>query len=255
MMEKTERFWVEKRDLDFPFYNDEKTGRRELIILAIGFILMAVFAFIPKDSQSFPVMASRILYFLIPTVPFMIAAKGKISLIVKRFRPYDPVLIIAGLMGSFFGSMAIAYMLMKAGLISLDMIRANPAVNMKHDTAFVIGMLIQIFGEEMLKIDAFLVVLTLIYKHSGKRKTGIIIGMLFASLLFGAMHYQAYGNWFMILFVQGFSGLVFMYLYLRTKNVFVPFWAHVLLDTIALLGSSGSDTTADAIAFMSQLIC
>ena len=237
-MEKSERFWVEKRDVDFPFYRDENCGKREILLLALGFLLAAVWTFVPRNGV--PTMVSRCLYFLLPTVPFLIAARGKLGLLVKRFRFYDLVLILVGGFLCFLVSLYMAVLLIQLGVLSADNITGNPAANAEHDGMFFLGMLIQLFGEEMLKIDAFLAILMLIYRRRGKRKLGIIVGMVVSALLFGLLHYQVYGNLLHVLLVQGTSGLVFLYLYLRTKNVFVPFWAHVLDDCIALLGSAGA---------------
>ena len=244
-MNKSERFWVEKRDADFPIYRDESCGMRENVLLALGFLLTALYTLVPRGSV--PFWLSRCMYFLLPTVPFLIAAKGKIRLLVKRFRFYDPVLILIGTALCFFAGAFMAVLLINSGLINADTMTANPAVGMNHDGSFFLGMLVQIFGEEMLKIDAFLAILMLIDRRWGKRKAGIIVGMVISALLFGLLHYRTYGNLLQVLCVQGSAGLVLLYLYLRTKNVFVPFWAHVLSDCVALLGSAA---VTEAVGFM-----
>lgn len=248
-MKNTDRFWVEKRDLDFPFYNDETVGKRDLILLTLGVILFSIWAFLPKGSL--PSLVSRSIYFVLTTVPFLIVARGKLRLLVKRFRFYDLVLILVGAAVCFFGSMFLLALLFNHGLISEGSFRANPVVDATYDGAFAVGFVLQLFGEEMLKIDAFLVILTLIYRRTGKRKLGVIVGMLVSALLFGALHYEVYGSWILVLVAQNFSGLVLLYLYLRTKNVFVPFWAHLLLDCVALLGATG---TEEAAALLTQLL-
>lgn len=244
-MEKSERFWVEKRDVDFPFYRDENGGKREILLLALGFLPAAIWTFVPHDG--IPTLLSRCMYCLLPTVPFLIAARGKLGLLVKRFRAYDLVLILVGGLLCFLVSLYMAVLLIQHGVLSADTITGNPAANVEHDGLFFLGMLIQLFGEEMLKIDAFLAILMLIYRRWGKRKLGIIIGMVVSALLFGLLHYSVYGNLLQVLLVQGASGLVLLYLYLRTKNVFVPFWAHMFDDCIALLGSAGAAAVVAAL--------
>ena len=52
------------------------------------------------------------------------------------------------------------------------------------------------------------------------------------------VHYNTYGNLLQVLCVQGVGGALMLYLYLRTKNIMVPYLAHMLLDVIAILGST-----------------
>ena len=235
---KSDRFWIEKRDVDFPFYNDDNFTRRDLLILTSGVVLFCIWAVI-SSMQIFPSTINRIMYFLVITVPFLIVAKGKIGLIVKRPRLYDIVLIVLGTFAMFFISTMMIVLLVKIGVIDPNNIKSNPVVSVEHDTLFFIGFFIQLIGEEMLKIVSFLVVLIAFYKRYGNRKAGIILGMFVSSLLFGLLHYGAYGNLLQVIFTQGLgAGMIGIYQYVRTKNIMVSYVSHVLLDLIALAASS-----------------
>ena len=235
---KSDRFWLEKRDLDFPFYNDDNFTRRDFLVLLAGVVLFCIWTMI-SAAQLFPAIVKMILYFLVITVPFLIAAKGNIKTIIKRPRLYDIVLISIGSFAMFISSIVLALFLVKIGVIVPESAQGNPVVTMEHNTLFYIGLFIQLFGEEMFKISCFLVVLTFIYRRYGKRKTGIILGMFISSILFGILHYSAYGNLLQVILVQGLgAGMIGIYQYLRTKNILVSYASHVLLDLFALASAA-----------------
>ena len=237
MTKDKKRFFVERRDPDFPFYDEEENfGKREILILSTG-ILLFVFWTLQKFIKV-PDIVRSLVYFFLALLPFLIVSKGKMSALIKKPRFYDIVLVIGGGTVLFIASLMVAIRLGSIGIVDLETISANPATQMEHDTLFMIGFLFQIFGEEMFKIDVFLVVLTLMYRSTGKRRLSVLVGMLVSSIIFGALHYNAYGNLLFVICVQGLtSGMIAMYLYLRTKNIMVPYFAHLLLDIIALLSA------------------
>ena len=234
---KSDRFWVEKRDVDFPLYNDDSFGTKGMIALMVGLILIGVWAFAPMNFDV-PRLVRSLGFFLMATVPFLIASNGRFGLLFKRPRIYDFFLVIIGAVALFFVSAWMIILLMNVGAINPSNVRPNPIVNEKHDTVFAIAFIFQIFGEELLKIDAFIIVLTWIYRRYNRRKLGIILGIAVAALYFGILHYTAYGNLAQVIFVQGTAGALMLYMYLRTKNIMVPYLAHLLMDVIAMVGSS-----------------
>ena len=234
---KSDRFWIEKRDLDFPFYNDESFGKKENLILLSGIVLFTVWTVL-SQYVTLPRAVRVIGFFVIPTIPYLIVAKWSFSPIVKKFRLYDIVLIVGGAFLEFFGSLVMASFLIKIGFISAGSVKPNPAVGVEHDFLFFIGLIIQLFGEEMVKLIVFFLVMNVLYKKTQKRKFSAFIAILVSSIFFGLLHYWTYENLILCIMVQGLtSAMISFYLYVRSKNILVTFGAHFLLDLLAIMGS------------------
>ena len=93
---------------------------------------------------------------------------------------------------------------------------------------------VQLFGEELFKINMLLGILLLLFRRSGNRKSAIVIATLVTALVFGLAHYAAYGSIVQILLVQGLGCIIDVFAYLKTKNILTSYAAHLLLDFIPL---------------------
>ena len=93
---------------------------------------------------------------------------------------------------------------------------------------------VQLFGEELFKINMLLGILLLLFRRSGNRKSAIVIATLVTALVFGLAHYAAYGSIVQILLVQGLGCIIGVFAYLKTKNILTSYAAHLLLDFIPL---------------------
>ena len=245
-MKQSKFFKVERKGLDFPFYNDENFGVREEIILAIGVALFVVWTLLP--SGLVPRLVRRVVYLLATLIPYLIVAKRKLKPIVKRLRAYDFVLIIGFVVLNLFLLLQAGGLLVNAGLMDAGSVTANRVIDETKDAVFAIGFVIQILGEEMFKLTLTLLVLTVLYRKTGKRKLSIIVAILINAVAFGLLHYGTYGSLIWVLVAQGTSGVLLSYLYLRTKNVLVPFLNHLLYDTVGIfLGSAVSGLIAAAL--------
>ena len=97
----------------------------------------------------------------------------------------------------------------------------------------------QLFGEELLSILPFILFLTFfvsVLKWS--RKTSVITAAVLSCLLFGLYHFQAY-DWHLaqMFIIIGLGRLVVLFLYLKTKNLWLTFFTRLLIDgTIVLFG-------------------
>ncbi len=246
--EKSDRFWIEKRPLDFPFYNDPDAGKRELGLLALGAGLAILLCFMPPVGEAHLRFLRSISYFLLPFVPMCIALKGHLGGIYKRLVPYDLVIIIVGVIVTFFLSLSLAVLGSVIGIIDPATVKANPAVYADHNLVFWISVIVQIMGEELIKFSIFLFTLTLMYKKTGRRKLGIIVATIVTCVIFGVMHLTAYGNLGQVILVQGGSATVSVYQYIRTKNILVTYATHFLFDAYTFL------VTSALLAFLATLI-
>lgn len=112
--------------------------------------------------------------------------------------------------------------------ISID----NPITNLNS----IIMVIIQLFGEEFCKLVPFLLVLTLLYDKTSNRKLSIVIAALVSVLLFGLVHIYSYnGHIIQILLIQGIGSLIFLFTYIKTKNILVSYIMHLALDFLAFI--------------------
>lgn len=97
----------------------------------------------------------------------------------------------------------------------------------------IISPLIQLIGEEFLKIFMLLIVMYVIYKSTKNRGLSISLGVILTLLIFGLIHYEAYsGRILQILLLQGLGSIFDLYAYMKTKNVVVSYIVHVIVDYI-----------------------
>ena len=109
-------------------------------------------------------------------------------------------------------------------------------------TVILIKLIIQLVGEELLKIIPLILVVAFTYKSLG-RKTAIIVAIIISQLLFALVHIPAYGfDLKFLILALGVGGCILPITYIHTKNVAVPYFIHLIEDLIGLvvmLGTAG----------------
>lgn len=168
--------------------------------------------------------------------PLLYVCRGKFDCMVKKPQKGDVGLAVSMWILYYICNIAINQVLARLGIIS----NANPAAGQSKDLVFWITVIVQLFGEELLKINCFLGVLMLVFQATNNRKLGIIVGTVCALALFGVAHYATYGNLVQVLVIQGFGSIFHLFCYLKTKSILVGYAAHVMTDTsFFLLGMLG----------------
>lgn len=226
-------FKFERKDIDFPFYNNNpKLSIQRWIILLISVLIPLILIFLPHTGLE---RAEGILYFLIPFLIFGIVSSWKYDLICKKLQRNDLKLIISLIILEFIFSIAIALIIKYIFNIHAQ---TNPAIGELSSLLFWIVFPFQIFGEELLKIIPFLLLLTIFYKISNNRKISIVISTALVLIMFGLIHLPAYKNIFSVLLLQGLGSIFTMFGYLKTKNIFVSYLIHIIYDTITFIIAS-----------------
>lgn len=223
-----ELFFWERPELDFPLYNDE-TMRLWQPILLIGSAVAALLSlsFLP-DSR----LIKSAALLLGPLVPYLIVARGNIFTIIKRPRLGDIVLVPATLILTIAYSLGMGLLLYKLGIE----IQGNAVYNETRDGMFFAALFVQIFGEEMVKLNIFLGVLILAFKRTGNRKKSVVLAIAITLFIFGVAHFRAYnGAWAQILLIQGLGSIFALFAYMRSKNILTSFVMHFLQDFLFLI--------------------
>ena len=220
-------------DPDFPFYNDNpkiKTWGILLFAAVVIYLSLSVFLEI-----QYPWYFGPIVFCSLPLAAFLIVARGKMSLIVKKIKAMDWVRIFVTLILQYVFVLGIG--IIRNRLFNITPV-GNAIMDAEMDVSLWIQLLIQLFGEEMYKLLIFLVALILVYKLTGKRTLSVVAATSITLLCFALVHATAYEfNWVQILINQGIATLFCMYNYLKSKNILTSYIQHIILDAIPLLMS------------------
>ncbi|MDR0911600.1 MAG: CPBP family intramembrane metalloprotease [Methanobrevibacter sp.] len=221
-----ERFKFERPGLDFPLYKDNIPLKKWIVAILV-IIGVFVTTFIPINLF----IIRGPLVCLIPLLGYGYLSNFNYKKLLAKFQKKD-VLVIIILYIAYLGYGAIMNMIfLKLGVVHLDTNLTNQ--NITSPLYFCIY-LIQLLGEELFRTLTFLFVLTMVYKYLS-RKIAIIIGLFVSSIIFGLLHYEAYGSLLQIILIQGL-GISFLTLgYIKTKNIAVSYIIHFIVDTMGFI--------------------
>jgi membrane protease YdiL (CAAX protease family) len=236
-MQKTKKivpegwFKWERPEIDFPFYNDDSVPAwHGWLLLGVSlFVAVAlnVSTFLPVNRAVFKV----IVLFVIPLITLLYVAHGNIGTVIKKPRLGDIPLILIVVVLDMVYALAMGAFLTNA--LGIPM-RGNAVFGETMDAGFFALVFVQLFGEELFKINMLLGILLLLFRRSNNRKSAVVIAVFATALVFGLAHYAAYGSIVQILLVQGLGCIIDVFAYLKTKNILTSYAAHLLLDFIPL---------------------
>jgi len=99
-----------------------------------------------------------------------------------------------------------------------------------------ISLVFSMMGEELLKFIPLMLLLRTFYKFTDNTKVSMILSVAIVLAVFGLMHYSPGENTLIsVLVMQGLGSLFEMYGYIKTKNLFVPYIAHLLTDAVIFI--------------------
>lgn len=229
---------IERKDgKDFPFYNDKPVGLSvwQWLVLwlssAIGF---AALVLIPQHNN-IDALIPRVLFLAIPLTTLAYFTKDKWKTLFRKPSLAD----FLEMAGFFLLNLAVS-MLVATVVKGLFGTNANPATDgfisggALEIIAFYAGTAIQLMGEEVFTLLPFLAIMYFFYKK-GKvsRKSAVIWAWVLTAIWFGAAHLPTYGwNVAQALIIIGSARLVLTLAYIRTKNLWVSYGAHLLNDWV-----------------------
>lgn len=216
-------FKFEENGDDFPFYNGvPKLSKLDWIILIMAEILFVapVVLPIPLSDEVFPFYMC-----LVVLIPVLYVSKGNLKLFFKRIKRSDIKLIIFCVIAPYVYSMLMLFIIEYFKLVPVTYVEDNPI-----NIADIIYLIVQLIGEELFKVILLILVMSLVYYFSKNRKLSIISSVIMTMMVFGSIHEGAYGTLLQVLLIQGVGSIFDLYAYMKTKNVFVSYIAHLLFD-------------------------
>ena len=232
----SEYFKYENKDYDIPFLNGiPELTTPKIVALVIGFLITFITPFV-VPLEGFHIQKALIVCFA-TLIPIIYALNGNLSMIFRVPQVKDIKIIILGLIGVMILS-AIINFILTGGIANT----ATDAAMKGSPTVLLIGLIIQLIGEELLKLIPLMLVVAFTYKSLG-RKNAIIVGIIISQLLFALVHIPAYGfDLRFLILALGVGGCILPITYIHTKNVAVPYFIHLIEDLIGLvvmLGTAG----------------
>ncbi len=220
-------FKFENDGADVPFYN----GIPNLSKLEWFILMIAEFLFVAPVI--FPIRMSELAFSfymcLVVLIPILYVSRGNLGLFFKKIKRSDIKLIIFCVIAPFVYSMMMLYIVEYFKLAPVTLVEETPTA-----VITVIGMIVQLMGEELFKIVLLILVMALVYHFSKNRKLSIVLSAIVIMIAFGSLHGGAYGTLVQVLLIQGLGSIFDLYSYLKTKNVLVSYIAHLLFDFIPI---------------------
>jgi len=235
-------FRFEKKENDFPFYNDVPdavAGWKWLVMLLFPFLglLFLIMVYIPGLSSYMNELVSGIVLLLSGLLGLKLTVGKNWRLLFRKIHWRDIQLVI----GYVLAAVLIASII--GGIVELvaGPLTDNPLTTKYGDKNalreyFMLRFqeIFQLFGEEFLAVLPFLAILHFMtVKLNVNRKTVIIIAWITSSIIFGLLHLSTY-NWNIIqcIFVIGGSRLLLTLSYIQTKNIWVSYFVHYFYDML-----------------------
>ena len=223
MFNLKEKFEFLEEGIDFPFYNDipKLSGVDWAILVAAVLIficLVNIHGFFPKYKF--------LMYFAVTVIPALYVCKGNYGIFFKKPKLRDIKTIVLCLVLYIIYGVLVAYLMKAFG---------NPAagdavLNNGSKLMYLVGLVVQLWGEEFFKILLLIVIMYLVYKFTDNRNLAIRIAIIVTLITFGLAHMSAYGNLMQVLLIQGLGSIFDLYAYMKTKNVIISYTVHLLTD-------------------------
>ena len=188
--------------------------------MIVGILLFLIMTFIPIDHH-----IKSVLYFVVGIAVALFITKGKLNLLFKKPKLADIKTILISV---------IAYFVLNGlihNIVSLIPHHQDAGVNVAlTNIPLLVVTALQIFGEEVFRFMPFILVAYFVYKSTQNRKHAVLIGAVASLIIFGALHTSAYGSFLFAVVGITIPAIALAYSYLKTKNIFVSYLVHLIID-------------------------
>ncbi len=214
---------------DFPYYNNNprisKTGWMILLLtVPLSFLSYMI---IGKSSE----IAGSIAFCFIMLIPLLYYSNWDYRLILQK--PNRNEIILAVLM---FVCYMIYSLIMGEILEMFHLTGLGISEGMDINPEMTFSLIFSLMAEELLKFIPLMFFMRLFYRLTSKRKLSLIISTVIVLTCFGLIHYDpATTTIISVLLIQGLGSTVGVYGYIKTKNLFVPYISHLLIDGIVFI--------------------
>jgi len=246
--------WLEEPGRDFPFVHGASqrlsAPRWAFVLAMLGLGFVALVAPLPFFETRYGQLLPALLFVALPLCALGHVAPGQVGRLFHRLRASDLAWMVA------FALLALAVSAAMAIVVDhFTTVAENPAAQaVEHMAGADIAWLFlktvpQLLGEELLTMLPFLATLAFTHGTLGlPRRDAVLWAGGVSTLLFSAAHLPTYDwNVAQCFLVIGAARVALTLAYVRTKNLWVPMGAHVLMDWTAL-GATWAAARAGGVA-------
>lgn len=232
-MKKNDFFRFENKNDDFPFYNGNPMNFTALQSWFLLIVCIGSIVFFEVGSGFLPRFIHPFINIIIPLSAFAIVVKSNWTKIFRKIYFKDIFLVFGVLIVNL-----IVTLIMGLLIASFFGGHPNPVTNIIKQNStldnimFFASSIPMLFGEELITIIPFLVILQFSTKNlKFSRKQAVIIAWILSAIIFGAVHLETY-NWNIVQAILGISTvrLILTFPYIKTKNIWISTFVHVLND-------------------------
>jgi len=222
---------------DFPLYAGDPvrlSGRGWAVLMAAVVVGAACDLLVGVPGPAWLALVVRgVLFAGIPLLTLHLLAPGTIGRLFQRLRPRAALLAVGIAVANVVVTFAVgALVSMLVGTTTNPMAGTIADQGALDKVLTFLAMIPQLVGEEIFTVLPLLAVLTLATRvlHLSRR-TGLVLAVTVAAVLFSALHLPTYGwNVLQCLAVIGIARVILLVPYLVTKNLTASATAHVLND-------------------------
>ena len=213
-------------DRDFPYYNEiprmSKIGWLVLLIcIPVSYFASGVISGLSND------VIGSIFFLLILLVPLLYFSNWDYSLFFQK--PTRNEFILAILMAlAYFAYSTVFTLLLNANGIP-DVTKADANV------VALISLVFSMMAEELIKFIPLMFLLRVFFKYTSNRRLSIMASSVITLIFFGLIHLEPTVSIISVLVVQGAGSIFHLYVYLKTKNLFVSYLSHLMTDASVLI--------------------
>lgn len=232
-MKKNDLFKFENKNDDFPFYNGNPMNFTALQSCFLLIVCIGSVVFFEVGANFLPNFIRPFINIIIPLLAFIIVVKSNWTKLFRKIHFKDIFLVFEVLVVNLIVSAIMGFL-----IASFFGGNPNPVTHIIKQNStldnimFFASTIPMLFGEELITIIPFLVILQFSTKNLKlSRKQAVIIAWVLSAIVFGSIHLKTY-NWNIIQAILGISiaRLVLTFPYVKTKNIWISTFVHVLND-------------------------
>ena len=213
-------------DRDFPYYNEiprmSKIGWLVLLIcIPVSYFASGVISGLSND------VIGSIFFLLILLVPLLYFSNWDYSLFFQKPTRNEFILAVSMALAYFAYSTVFTLLLNANGIPDVTKADANVVA--------LISLVFSMMAEELIKFIPLMFLLRVFFKYTSNRRLSIMASSVITLIFFGLIHLEPTVSIISVLVVQGAGSIFHLYVYLKTKNLFVSYLSHLMTDASVLI--------------------
>ncbi|WP_296878640.1 type II CAAX prenyl endopeptidase Rce1 family protein [uncultured Methanobrevibacter sp.] len=213
-------------DRDFPYYNEiprmSKIGWLVLLIcIPVSYFASGFISGLSND------VIGSIFFLLILLVPLLYFSNWDYSLFFQKPTRNEFILAVSMALAYFAYSTVFTILLNANGIPDVTKADANVVA--------LISLVFSMMAEELIKFIPLMFLLRVFFKYTSNRRLSIMASSVITLIFFGLIHLEPTVSIISVLVVQGAGSIFHLYVYLKTKNLFVSYLSHLMTDASVLI--------------------